>query len=145
MVVELDRFLSKVVLVESGCHEWQSTIKKDGYGQFWFRGVPAKAHRVSYMLQVGEIPEGLMVLHKCDNRKCVNPDHLYLGTAKDNIRDRNERCPWFGRMKTPFAAIQEIRKLYATGEFSQQFLADRFGVHQTQVSRYVLGQQRLAR
>ena len=138
-----ERFLAKVLECENGCHEWQSTIRKDGYGKFWINGKQAQAHRAAWSLFKGEIPAGLWVLHKCDNRKCVNLNHLYLGTAKDNARDRTERCEWWGRMKYSNDAIQEIRDLYATGNYSQQALADIYGMHQTQVSRYVRKTQRI--
>lgn len=74
-----------------GCWLWNGQIGKRGYGMI---GVPKRygpriqyAHRVSWRLHRGEIPDGLSVLHRCDNPKCVNPDHLFLGTAGDNIRD----------------------------------------------------------
>lgn len=135
------RFLDKIRIVESGCHEWQSTRHTGGYGKFWFKGRICTAHRVAWQLFVGEIPAGMHVLHKCDNRKCVNPEHLYVGTAKDNVRDKIERCPWYGRMKIPFETVQEAIKLYEIG-FSQQQVANRLGIKQVQVSRYVRGVQR---
>lgn len=138
---ELDRFLKYVLVVDSGCHEWQSVIHRDGYGKFYFRGKQIQAHRVSYQLQVGEITGKLFVLHKCDNRKCVNPNHLYLGDAKQNVKDKIERCKWWGRMKVPFETIQECRLLYKEG-WTQQKLAEKFNIHQTQVSRYIKNKQR---
>lgn len=138
----LQRFSIKVRPVESGCHEWQSTLHRDGYGKFWLNGGQVQAHRVAYLLHRGEIPEGRWVLHTCDNRKCVNPEHLYLGDAKDNARDKVERCSWWGRMKYSFETIQEIRARYDAGGVSQQQLADEYGCDQTQVSRYVRGTQR---
>lgn len=141
---ELKRFLKYVLPVESGCQEWQSTLHRDGYGKFWFRGKQIQAHRVSYRLQVGEIPAGLFVLHRCDNRKCVNPEHLYVGTAKQNVRDKVDRCSWWGNMRITFETVEEIRRLYESG-WTQQKIADKFKIHQTQVSRYVRGQQRLTK
>ena len=136
-----ERFLKFVLKCPSGCHEWQSTIKHSGYGQFWL-GKPTLAHRVAYELFIGQIPEGLQVLHTCDNRKCVNPKHLYAGTPRDNVLDKVERFKgMWGRMKIPFSTVQEARRLYATG-LSQQKVADLLGIKQIQVSRYVRGIQR---
>lgn len=141
----LSRFLSKVLAVESGCHEWQSTLHRTGYGKFWFNGKQVPAHRVAYLLQVGEIPAGLWVLHRCDNRKCVNPEHLYTGTAKQNVRDKVDRCDWWGRMKTPFEIVEKCREMYQSGSYTQQQIADQMGIHQTQVSRYIRHTQRISK
>lgn len=68
------------------CWEWMTSTTY-GYGQTFYKGKNSRAHRVSWELTYGEIPDGLCVLHKCDNPRCVNPDHLFLGTQKDNIHD----------------------------------------------------------
>lgn len=78
------------VVTPSGCIEWTAAKQKRfGYGAVWFPrlGKMQLAHRVSYMLSVGEIPVGMCVLHRCDNPPCINPDHLFLGTCSDNIQD----------------------------------------------------------
>lgn len=97
-----ERFWEKVdKTVESGCWEWRSSIRGNGYGAFFTHLIEEGrkahgAHRFSWELEHGPIPNGLWVLHKCDNRICVNPDHLFLGDRTDNMRD----CAEKGRIKT---------------------------------------------
>jgi hypothetical protein len=141
----LARFRSKVEVLESGCHEWRSTLHRDGYGKFWFGGKQAAAHRVAWIILVGEIPEGKWILHKCDNRKCVNPDHLYVGDAQQNVLDKVDRCSWWGRMQISFDEVKEIRARYAAGGVTQQQLAEEYACHQTQISRLVLNKQRASK
>jgi len=128
------RFMSKVQKMPNGCLEWQSVIHRDGYGKFYNEGRQSSAHRVSYELFVDPIPNGKWVLHKCDNRKCVEPAHLFLGDMILNIRDMDQK----GRRGTKSALTEmqanAIRALLLTGR-SQQSIADEFGVHQTAVSR----------
>ena len=75
---------------ETGCQEWQGSLNRQGYGLFW-RGPDRYAHRHSYRLHKGVIPRGKIVQHRCDNKKCVNPAHLILGTRRDNAKDALER------------------------------------------------------
>lgn len=85
-----ERFWSKVERSDEGCWLWQAGTLKFGYGMFSMPGHdgrPVLAHRIAYMLTYGEIPEGLNVLHRCDVPPCVRPDHLFLGTQGDNVRD----------------------------------------------------------
>lgn len=85
----LDRFESKYIPEpNSGCWLWEAAVVQNGYGTISVNKGMRRAHRVSYELYVGNIPDNLMVLHKCDVRCCVNPDHLFLGTHQDNMDDR---------------------------------------------------------
>ena len=88
----LNRFTSKTSFNEATqCLEWTASRTKTGYGRFHFAGETQRAHRVAYTLAHGEIPEGLFVLHKCDNPSCVNVKHLRLGTTQENTADRTMR------------------------------------------------------
>lgn len=79
-----------------GCWEWQGEIAWTGYGRWVVSRVHWAAHRLAYTLANGPIPDGQIVCHSCDNRRCVRPDHLWLGTYSDNIQDALRK----GRMAT---------------------------------------------
>jgi hypothetical protein len=125
--------------LSDGCWEWCKQFNGKGYGRVDLKGKHIAAHRFSYSLFVGKIPNGLHVLHHCDNRKCVRPDHLFIGTEKDNqkdaaVKDRKKR-------KLTIADVFEIRRLTSSG-ISQTTIASRFGVHQSIVSRIKSRQRR---
>lgn len=76
---------------EDGCWEWRGALLKDGYGYLGVAGKKIRVHRITYMLANGDIPEGLGILHSCDNPPCCNPKHLRAGTQADNARDMVDR------------------------------------------------------
>lgn len=92
----IHRFLKKIKISDSGCWEWTAYIKSNGYGHFHC-GFTNYAHRFSYSHFKGKIPDKMQVCHSCDNRKCVNPDHLWLGTNRENCLDAIKK----GRAKNP--------------------------------------------
>lgn len=90
----IEKFKTKYEInVENGCWEWKGKLVQ-GYGGMYCcwegKGKSYPAHRLSYMINVGDIPDGLQILHKCNNKKCVNPDHIYAGTHTDNMDDLRE-------------------------------------------------------
>ncbi len=83
-----ERFWSKVDKTSKNeCWLWTACKHEDGYGLFKYEGKQCYAHRVSYKIEYGSITNGLCVCHSCDNTSCVNPEHLFLGSYKDNTRD----------------------------------------------------------
>jgi hypothetical protein len=88
------RFLAKVRKVEGGCWLWTGGHNASGYGTTKIKANSYLAHRVSWTIHRGEIPEGLFVCHHCDNPPCVNPDHFFLGTKKDNTQDSIAKGRW---------------------------------------------------
>lgn len=143
----LQRFWQRVIKSQEpdGCWLWSGAIFKDtGYGQFsTSHSHPVRAHRLSWVIHFGPIPEGLFVLHRCDCKLCVRPDHLWLGTGRDNINDmiskgrsligeRNHKA------RVTAQQVIEIRSLYHTGLYSQQELGDRVGINQATISSIIL-------
>lgn len=130
------RFFKRVTVVGS-CWEWSGFIDKEGYGRF--RLNPSKkvgvtgSHRASHILFVGEIPCGIFVCHKCDNRKCVNPDHLFLGTTQENTADMlsKGRNAWGAMINTAKLDESDVLKIYnlvMAGEIPRKVIAARFAI-----------------
>ena len=92
-----ERFWAKVVKSD-GCWEWTAKHDKNGYGRFSPNGQYSQvpAHRFSWELHNGPVPEGMLVCHRCDNPECTNPNHLFLGTPQDNMDDKVRKGRWKG-------------------------------------------------
>jgi len=87
---------------ETQCWEWQKGLTEKGYGNCAIDGHPHKAHRLSFKEFNGEIPDYSLVCHTCDNRKCINPTHLFLGSHADNMRDMIAKGRAHWQQKCPF-------------------------------------------
>lgn len=141
-------FFAKLLRVPSGCLEWTGT-KSGGYGKIRCDGKAYLSHRVAWVIAHGTIPDGLLVLHHCDNPACcdaISEGHLFLGTHLDNMRDcktKGRRPSLLGEQngfaKLADVDVIDIRSTYVRGshEFGQYALARRFGVDQTLIGMIV--------
>lgn len=133
------------ILKTSYCWIWKGTVNKRwGYGYFRDGEKLQRAHRVSWFITHGELPRDTHVLHKCDNRLCVNPEHLYLGTQKDNMGDRKRRGKYHdqkGEMnygaKLSTLTTKLIRRLWDKDKYTQVELAKKFNTDQSNISLIV--------
>ena len=148
------RFWAKVARgSETECWPWTASTAGGGYGQFGLRaGSCIPAHRFAWVATHGPILDGLWVLHRCDNRPCCNPAHLFLGTRQDNMDDMvAKRRHWAhrglpgnlgeqnGRAKLTAEQVREIRKRHADGE-SQSSIARDYPVGRIKVGQIVRGE-----
>jgi hypothetical protein len=148
----LPKKFSEKVDFSGDCWLWIACKCHGGYGQYFSRPKQVSAHRFSWMHFNGDIPIGLKVLHKCDVRACVNPEHLFLGSSKDNSVDmvkkgRSARGERQGLSKLSSQDVADIRNQYSRGrsksEFSLYGLAKRYGVSHAQISNIVNFKQRV--
>lgn len=127
---------------ETGCREWTGFIQSGGYGQVEIDGTLWLAHRAAWTLSKGRIPSGLLVLHRCDNPRCIEVEHLFLGTHADNFRDAVEkgrhpgRPPEWASRKSRILKLtdDEVRSIRAyPREIKDSEIAGKFGVSRTTV------------
>lgn len=143
-----DKLQSKIVKINN-CWIWLGSKDISGYGYVGIgKGKVGRAHRISYQEFVGPIPAGFLVLHRCDNPSCINPEHLFVGTQKDNMQDmwKKGRGPIRNhkRDKNPAAKLNnekviEILKLLENGT-QQKNIAKQFNVSEQIISRIKLNQ-----
>ena len=127
-----DRFWAKVaVLDNSVCWEWMAA-KSDGYGVFNKGNRQHKSHRISYEMNNGPIAHGMIVMHKCHNKGCVNPSHLVLGTSQENSQDVD-----FAKITKD--QVLEIRSKYSREEMYYKILAEEYGVSVSNIASIVQG------
>lgn len=137
-----ERFWSKVEKTD-GCWLWTANKQLEGYGLIKIDKKTKKAHRVSWELFNGEIPDGLHVLHRCDNPSCVRPNHLFLGSHQDNMRDKKKK----GRVKgsrhpgsiLTEKQVLEIRKKYKVRTISLPQIAKNYGVSWYTIGKILSG------
>lgn len=134
----------KHVKANGDCLEWASSKNHNGYGRFGLNNKVIRAHRMSWILAHGEIPGGLLVLHRCDNRSCVNPNHLFLGTAKDNTHDCMKKgrhmnmtgeCNQFAKLSPE--SVKYMRHLYWAERRTPEELAEFFGCKKNNIANVV--------
>ena len=158
------RFWSKVNITANPdkCWEWNRLKNIGGYGSFYLNGKMFVAHRISYFFHTKIDPANLCVLHKCDNPRCVNPNHLFLGTDADNVKDMIEkgrhnrlrglnhpsiknpgylkRGEQSHQSKLTSEQVVEICESYYKGGITYKELGARYGVHLCQIQRIVKGE-----
>lgn len=136
------RLLEHIQVVPGeGCWEWDAGRGSHGYGELYTTKMEC-AHRLIWICTHGPIPDSLHVLHKCDNKKCCRPAHLFLGTHRDNMRDAAQKhlLPYgenHSQSKLTEENVREIRSLYSKGFMDQYEIGEMFGVGQHQISRIV--------
>lgn len=155
----LRRFWQKVERTD-WCWNWTGGLDDHGYGRIKIAGSAVKAHRFAYELLHGPLPSEVLVLHRCDNRRCVRPDHLFEGDQLANVEDAKAkgRCrgnaglgepkrlgPWQGRGygKLSPEQVDDIRTRYATGKVLQRELAAEFGVSPAYICELLQGRYRV--
>lgn len=137
-----ERLFRNSVPVPSGCVEWTGARDKDGYGKFTKKDWPARAHKAAYIAANGQIPQGHIVRHTCDNPPCINPGHLIAGTFADNAVDRvqrdrfNRESKRYNRVRLSMELARQIRAKHSQGT-SRAALAAEYGVGTDQISRVI--------
>lgn len=128
-----------------GCWEWTARVSDiGGYGEFSINSCKQRAHRVSYQLYFGPLPSSILLRHKCDNPRCVNPYHLEPGTNAENSadmvsRNRQAKGEKHGRALVTSREIGQIKDLLKCGLFTQQWIGDKYGLSRPAVSHIKAG------
>ena len=142
-----ERFWNKVSIVpdETSCWDWTGSPSGFHYGMIGLNGSYIRTHRASWEMHFGQIPNGLCVLHKCDNRRCVRPDHIFLGTKSSNnadryIKGRDARGVRNGRSVLNDEIVIKIKRLYRPNRvFGARKIAAKLGLNYSTVNGVVGG------
>lgn len=140
------KLLGRVIQQPNGCWEWQGARTSRGYGSVAVKGKSVSTHRLAYELFNGPLDDRL-VCHRCDNRPCINPAHLFLGTTFDNMRDMARKGRGSPHLNPPIkklddAAVMSLRERYATGEYQVKQIAAAFGISAAYAGRVLKGRSR---
>lgn len=131
------RFMDNFTKTET-CWIWNAAKHNFGHGRIQVNGKNCYAHRISYEIFKGPIPNNMAVCHSCDNPSCVNPMHLWVGSPAENFRDmflkkrnmRGSQAPW---SKLTEQKVKELRELYRSGEYTMKELGEKYGVYDTTI------------
>jgi len=144
---EWKKILKKInnkIIINNECYEWQGALDKDNYGVIWFNNKSWRVHRLIWVIYNGNIPKEMCICHKCDNPKCININHLFIGTTQENTKDRdnkNRQAKWDKHIFTKLNPIQikEIKKLHFEDGISYRKLAEKYNVCYATIREATIG------
>jgi hypothetical protein len=145
---DISRFISKINIIpglglNGDCWEWKGSLDKNGYGKSSYRKFSVRATKFGYELFTNKlVPKGLCICHKCDNPRCVNPYHLFIGTSQDNMIDKVNKRRQASGVGTGHAVLTkdivvEIRDLYNNHNYKLKQLRDKFLVSESNLSQII--------
>ena len=138
---QLNNFLGKIEKTDN-CWLFKGKISKRGYGYSSFNGRSYSAHRLAYHILIGNIPDKMLILHKCDVRNCVNPEHLFIGNQSDNMYDMYQKGRYDNKgernsnSKLNSEQVLEIRKMYKE-KYTLKTIAKKFNISIKQISNII--------
>lgn len=138
--------LERYKIDANGCWVWSATCFQFGHGRVKIKSKDLKAHRVSWEYHKGPIPDGMFVLHTCDNPPCINPEHLFLGTQLENMRDMHSKNrnvsslgEKHGRSKLTEVEVKQIKNMLLEGRYSHREIGEGFGVTGAAITQIAIG------